>query len=182
MVSPVWSHNLLTYYHKEHEILLISAQYRLDYTIMKQSGECPSSDKWSPAMGHSTTIRHNPHRHYNRNYCHHLHYHHYHHHQHIYHCNHQYVNANRSKNKTLRNDNRYHSSFHLSVIFLNALFYNRNVDDDDVKANTNADNDDDDNDNADAKYDMYNGDETFLTEDPSWFMVQSTSFASSYVW
>lgn len=144
-------------------------------------------------MGHSATTRHNSHRHYNRNYCHHRHhqyhhryhlhhlhhYHHYHHHQHIYHYNHQYVNANRSKDKTLRNDNRYRSSFHFSVIFLNALFYNRNDDGDDANANTDADNDGDD--NADAKYDRYNSDETFLTEDPSRFMVQGTPFASSYV-
>lgn len=26
-------------------IFLLSAQYRLDYSIMKQPGECPSSDK-----------------------------------------------------------------------------------------------------------------------------------------
>lgn len=136
-------------------------------------------------MDRSVTTRHNSHRHYNRNYCHHRHhqYHHryhlyhlhyYHHyHQHIYHCNHQYVNANRFKDKTLRNDNRYRSSFHFSVIFLNTLLYNQDDDD----ANTAADNDG----NADAKYDKYDSDETFLTEDCSRFIVRDTPFASSYV-
>lgn len=35
-----------------HAPLLISAQYRLDYSAMKQPGECPSSDKWSHATDH----------------------------------------------------------------------------------------------------------------------------------
>lgn len=76
----------------------------------------------------------------------------------------------------LRNDNRYCSSFHFSVIFLNTLFYNWNNGDDDINVSTDADDDGDD--NIDAKYDS---DEIFLTEDISQFMVWGTSFASSYV-
>lgn len=153
---------------------------------MKQPGECPSSDKWSPAMDHSATTRHNSHRHYNRNYCYHRHhqyhyrYHLHHHHQHICQCNHKYVNVNRSKDKMLRDDNRYRSSFHFSVIFLNTLFYNHD-DDEDTNANTDANDDGNDNDNADANYDN-DSDEIFLTEDISRFMVRGTPFASSYVW
>lgn len=177
---------------KEHEILLISAQYRLDYTIMKQPGECPSSDKWSPATGHSATTRHNDHRHYDCNYCHHRHHqhhHHYHYHQkqhrhhyqqqHHHHCHsnhyHQYVtNVHRSKDKTLRDD-RYRSSFQFSVIFLNVLSCNQGDNDDDA----NADADDDGDNDADAKHDS---DEVFLTENISRFTVPGISFASSYVW
>lgn len=79
----------------------------------------------------------------------------------------------------MRDDNRYCSSFHFSIIFLNALFYNQN-DDNDANANTDTDNDDDDNDNADVKYNN-DIDEIFLTEDISRFTIRGTPFASSYV-
>ncbi|XP_025073836.1 component of gems protein 1-like [Pogonomyrmex barbatus] len=160
-------------------------------------------------MDHSATTRHTFHRHYNRNYCHHRHHqyhhcyhlhhhryhHHHHHHQHICYCNHQYANVNQSKDKMLRDDNRYRSSFHFSVIFLNALSYSRyddnnndddNDDDDNddnanMNANVNVNDDGDDNNNAnDAKYDN-DSDEIFLTKDVLRFTVQGTPFASSYV-
>lgn len=156
---------------------------------MKQPGECPSSDKWSPA-DHSATTYYNDHRHYDRNYCHHRHHQHHHHHQkqhrHYYqqqhhHCHsnyyHQYVtNVHRSKDKTLRDDDRYRSSFQFSVIFLNVLSYNHDNNDD---ANADADADDDGDNDADAKHDS---DEVFLTENVSRFTVPGISFTSSYVW
>lgn len=79
----------------------------------------------------------------------------------------------RSKDKTLRDDDRYRSSFQFSVIFLNVLSYNHDNDDD-----ANADADDDGDNDADAKHDS---DEVFLTENVSRFTVPGTSFASSYV-
>ena len=78
----------------------------------------------------------------------------------------------------LRDDNRYCSFFHFSVIFLNTLFYNWNDGNDDINVNTDADDDGDD--NVDAKYDN-DSDKIFLTEDISRFMVWGTPFASSYV-
>lgn len=82
----------------------------------------------------------------------------------------------------MRNNNHHCSPFHFSVIFLNVLFYNQNDDDDDdANVNTDADNDDDVNDNADAKYDKYDSDETFLIESTSRFVVWDAPFASSYV-
>lgn len=80
----------------------------------------------------------------------------------------------------MRDDNRYRSSFHFSVFFLNALFYNQDDDVNDTNANNDADNDGDDNDNTDAKYEN-DSDEIFLTENISRLMVRGTSFASSYV-
>lgn len=78
----------------------------------------------------------------------------------------------------LRDDNRYCSSFHFSVIFLNILFYNRNDGDDDINVNTDVDDDGDN--NVDTKYDN-DSDEIFLTENISRFMVRGTPFASFYV-
>jgi len=175
--------------HKEHEILLISAQYRLDYTIMKQPGECPSSDKWSPATDHFVTTRHNYHRHCNRNCCHHRHHQHRHYHHHYHHQQHrcynqQYASMNLCMDKTSQDDDRYCSSFQFSVIFVNVRRYSRNDDYDDAiaDADADADADDDDDIDTDARPDKLDNSKVFLTENVSRFMVSGIPFASSYVW
>lgn len=173
----------------------ISAQYRLDYTIMKQPGECPSSDKWSPATNYPATAYHNVRRYYNCNYYHHCyqrnyhHRHYYHHHCHYqnhrhyqHYCNHyyQFTNANRSNDKMPRND-RYHSSLHILAIFLNVLFHNPD-DNDDANADADADNDknDDEDINVYVKHDNDNN-KVFLTKNVSRFMLPDILFTNC-VW
>lgn len=87
--------------------ILLSAQYRLDYSIMKQPGDCPSSDKWSPATDHPKIYRYY---HY-RNYCHH--------HCHC-HCHYRYHYdpATAIQPKGRLKDDCYRSSCKFSVIFL----------------------------------------------------------------
>lgn len=91
------------------EDLTKKAQYRLDYTIMKQPGDCSNSDKWSPAMDHPIIHHHQLY----HSECRRRHYHH--------HCHYHNDPASTNRHKDRPNDDCYYSSCKLSVIFLDIL-------------------------------------------------------------